>query len=116
MSVGRGKRFSVLLRDGSTCQYCGRSAPWVRLEVDHVVPRSHGGSDHIDNLVTACFDCNRGKANTWNTRRHFNAREEIAALSADYLDAIRRIAALEQWVADIAGEPAVRAIGREEEA
>ena len=33
----------------------------VKLEVDHVHPRSKGGSDSEDNLVTACFDCNQGK-------------------------------------------------------
>jgi 5-methylcytosine-specific restriction endonuclease McrA len=33
----------------------------VVLEVDHVVPRAEGGSDDTMNLVTSCFDCNRGK-------------------------------------------------------
>lgn len=32
------------------------------LEVDHIHPFSMGGTDHIDNLVTSCFDCNRGKS------------------------------------------------------
>lgn len=31
------------------------------LEVDHVHPVAEGGTNHIDNLLTACFDCNRGK-------------------------------------------------------
>ena len=31
------------------------------LEVDHVEPASKGGTDSIDNLVTACKRCNRGK-------------------------------------------------------
>jgi hypothetical protein len=34
----------------------------VVLEVDHIVPVSKGGGNDIYNLVTACFDCNRGKA------------------------------------------------------
>lgn len=57
----RTKRWRVLVRDGFTCRYCGRMAPDVVLEVDHVVPRSVGGSDDEDNLVTACYDCNQGK-------------------------------------------------------
>jgi len=55
-------RFKVFNRDGFVCQYCGQQPPKVVLEVDHVVPVSSGGADHLENLVTACFDCNRGKA------------------------------------------------------
>lgn len=36
--------------------------PDIVLEIDHVVPRSKGGTDDPSNLVTACLDCNRGKA------------------------------------------------------
>lgn len=54
-------RFLILRRDGFTCQYCGKKPPEVSLEVDHIVPRSKGGSDDDGNLITACFDCNRGK-------------------------------------------------------
>ena len=32
------------------------------LEVDHINPESKGGKDDINNLITACFDCNRGKS------------------------------------------------------
>ena len=35
--------------------------PDLVLEVDHVVPRSEGGTDDESNLVTTCRDCNRGK-------------------------------------------------------
>lgn len=54
-------RFEVLKRDRFTCIYCGRTPPHVLLEVDHVVPKSAGGKDEIDNLITSCADCNRGK-------------------------------------------------------
>jgi len=37
--------------------------PKVPLEVDHVVPVSKGGKNDMANLITACFDCNRGKSN-----------------------------------------------------
>lgn len=56
-------RFEVLKRDSFTCQYCGRSAPDVILEIDHIVPVSKGGDDSIMNLIAACRDCNRGKTN-----------------------------------------------------
>lgn len=54
-------RIRILERDAFTCQYCGAQAPDVRLEVDHVIPRSKGGADEPLNLVTACAPCNRGK-------------------------------------------------------
>lgn len=54
-------RFEVFKRDKFTCQYCGRSAPDVILEVDHIMPVKEGGTNDIMNLVTACKECNRGK-------------------------------------------------------
>lgn len=61
-------RFAALNRDAFTCRYCGRSAPDVRLEVDHVTPRAASGSDALANLVTACYECNRGKRHYLLTR------------------------------------------------
>jgi len=54
-------RFQVLRRDGFTCQYCGRTPPEVKLQVDHVVPWSAGGTNQIENIKTACEVCNLGK-------------------------------------------------------
>ena len=55
-------RFRVLHRDNFHCWYCGRGPEdGVKLHVDHVNPKSNGGVDSIDNLVTACVDCNQGK-------------------------------------------------------
>ena len=54
-------RFEVFKRDSFTCQYCGKVAPDVVLEVDHILPVVEGGTNELINLVTSCFDCNRGK-------------------------------------------------------
>jgi hypothetical protein len=54
-------RFEVFKRDGFRCQYCGRTAPDVILEIDHIKPVSEGGTDDITNLITSCKDCNLGK-------------------------------------------------------
>lgn len=59
--MNRAKRYKVFERDAFRCVYCGATADEARLEVDHVIPRSRGGKDVFGNLVTACFDCNRGK-------------------------------------------------------
>lgn len=63
MAISKKLRFEVFKRDGFKCQYCGKTPPAVVLEADHVDPKSKGGSDDINNLITACFDCNRGKSN-----------------------------------------------------
>ena len=47
------------------CGYCG--AQNTRLEVDHIVPRSKGGSNDPDNLQVLCARCNRGKSNRDDT-------------------------------------------------
>lgn len=60
--VSSRDRFDVFKRDRFTCQYCGRTPPVVVLQVDHIIPVCEGGSGDIDNLVTACEECNRGKA------------------------------------------------------
>ena len=55
----------VLQRDNRTCQYqqkCRRKKA-KRLEVDHIVPRSQGGTYRIDNLITVCKPCNEAKSN-----------------------------------------------------
>ena len=54
-------RWIVLKRDNFTCQYCGRKAPDVILEVDHVIPKSKNGGNELTNLKTSCYECNHGK-------------------------------------------------------
>lgn len=54
-------RFEVLRRDNFTCQYCGRKASEVELHVDHIRSVATGGGNEMENLITACVDCNLGK-------------------------------------------------------
>lgn len=61
-SLSKRMRFLILERDRFTCRYCGRSAPDVVLHIDHVHAWAAGGSHTPDNFVTACSDCNLGKA------------------------------------------------------
>ena len=60
-AIPKSVRFEVFKRDSFTCQYCGRKAPDVVLEVDHINPVANGGENDILNLVTSCRDCNSGK-------------------------------------------------------
>jgi len=61
-SISKRIRFEVFKRDKFTCQYCGKKAPDVILEVDHIKPKSKGGADGILNFTTSCYECNRGKS------------------------------------------------------
>jgi HNH endonuclease len=67
--VRAGLWWSVLARDNWTCCSCGRSSKeeGITLEVDHITPRSKGGTDDLDNLQTLCKKCNIGKSNKDNT-------------------------------------------------
>ncbi|WUH94590.1 HNH endonuclease [Streptomyces sp. NBC_00433] len=64
MAVSKRLRYEVLRRDNHACRYCGATAPDVKLNVDHVIPTSLGGTDKPTNLVTACADCNSGKTSS----------------------------------------------------
>ncbi len=52
-------RRAVFGRDDHVCQYCGATAE----NLDHVVPRSRGGSHSWDNVVACCRRCNIKKGN-----------------------------------------------------
>lgn len=56
-------RRNVFERDRYTCQYCGRMPPRSELSIDHVTPRSRGGTTTWTNVVLACTDCNARKRN-----------------------------------------------------
>jgi 5-methylcytosine-specific restriction endonuclease McrA len=52
---------NIFKRDDYTCVYCGSQKEKL-LTIDHVIPRSKGGNDKWDNVVTACNKCNNEKA------------------------------------------------------
>ncbi|MFM8856389.1 MAG: HNH endonuclease [Actinomycetota bacterium] len=55
-------RYQVLKRD-RRCVLCGAGTDSGPLQVDHIVPRSQGGSNDLSNLQVLCALCNRGKSN-----------------------------------------------------
>src|SRR5437016_9671044 len=57
----RFSRFNIYARDNNTCQYCGRRLPRTELNLDHVIPRSRGGTSTWENVVCSCHVCNRRK-------------------------------------------------------
>ena len=57
------KRQNVFWRDQYQCQYCSAKPNIEKLTIDHITPRSKGGKNTWDNLVTACKRCNQKKGN-----------------------------------------------------
>jgi 5-methylcytosine-specific restriction endonuclease McrA len=55
-------RRNVFKRDHWSCQYCGCQPGGEELTIDHVIPRSHGGTSTWENCVLACIGCNKRKA------------------------------------------------------
>ena len=101
-------RKAVFARDGGRCAYCGGAAT----SLDHVVPRSRGGSHAWENVVAACGRCNHAKADRavaemgWRLRRAPAAPvgaawRVVGARRLDprwepYLDGLRSSEALEE--------------------
>ncbi len=57
-AISAGKRASVLAASNYRCGYCGADGPF---DLDHVIPVSQGGSHDEENLIAACWRCNRSK-------------------------------------------------------
>lgn len=51
----------LFIRDRNVCAYCVTESSGKSLTRDHVIPRSKGGPDHWNNVVTACRTCNQRK-------------------------------------------------------
>jgi 5-methylcytosine-specific restriction endonuclease McrA len=49
---------NIFARDHNQCQYCGKKFPTSELSLDHVLPRSQGGTSTWENIVCACVGCN----------------------------------------------------------
>lgn len=59
-SVSSFSKRNVMKRDHGVCQYCGKQHP--KMTIDHVMPRSKGGTSDWMNVVLACEPCNKKKA------------------------------------------------------
>ena len=64
--IRKDKRLAIYMRDGMACAYCGKGVDdeGTRLSLDHLVCRSHGGSNMEGNLITCCLSCNSSRADT----------------------------------------------------
>jgi len=88
--AGYEVREYLLAKWGHKCAYCGKTD--VPLEIDHIIPKSRGGSNRVSNLTIACHECNQSKGN--RTAEEFGypevqakAKEPLKA--AAFMNAIR---------------------------
>lgn len=61
--IPHSKRKIIFRRDGGKCIYCHRKLGRRHFTVDHIHPKSKGGSSEESNLVLSCHDCNQKKGN-----------------------------------------------------
>ncbi|MBN1320889.1 MAG: HNH endonuclease [Thermoleophilia bacterium] len=85
----RLSRRAVLARDGYRCQYCGSTQ---HLTVDHIVPRSRGGTTCWENVITSCAPCNVRKGACLPSEVGMSvSRRPRPPLPGDYVLASQRV-------------------------
>jgi len=111
----RGTLFGYELREyllekfGRQCAYCGGASGDEVLNIDHVVPRSRGGSDRVSNLAVVCRTCNEAKGNRmpeeWLEELHASVRPLDLIRAQRFPEALKR---LKQPLRDAAAVNTVR--------
>lgn len=107
----------LFARDDYACQYCGRHRSRLRgrqfLTRDHILPRSRGGANTWDNVVTACSPCNNRKGD--RTPEEAGLRLLTVPVEPDYVQlvwAVRRVTPIQvRWIGRFYGEDAVALLG-----
>lgn len=104
------KRLAIYIRDGFSCAYCGRDlkdAEPQEINLDHLLPRSAGGSNEATNLITSCKSCNCSRQDKpWIDYATGGARDRIEQLRNRPLN-VKLAKAL---IADEAGDPEVESL------
>jgi 5-methylcytosine-specific restriction endonuclease McrA len=60
----RAKKAQLISDYGSRCWWCGHCLSEKKLTLDHLKPKSRGGSNSLENLRLACFPCNNSRGNS----------------------------------------------------
>lgn len=69
-------RNNLARRDEYLCQYCGKEIGVIKMTIDHVLPRSRGGTNSWENCVAACKDCNSRKADMTPKEARMSLRKQ----------------------------------------
>ena len=87
ITIGRGFR-GILERDGHICQYCGAKANTI----DHVQPKSRGGSNSPSNLVASCMRCNQKKGDRTPEEAGMPLQHPIRSFRWNLIDKFHKLA------------------------
>ena len=79
-------KIRVMKRDRFRCTYCGCPGTDAELEIDHIIPVSKGGSNHLSNLTTACRKCNQSKGNRNMTPKYNHQEYGLVGLWAGIIE------------------------------
>ena len=60
----RDRRVRLLRKNGPRCYWCHATFLPSQLTLDHLKPRSRGGSNKLENLRLACFPCNNRRSDS----------------------------------------------------
>ena len=64
--ISRRKRLIAWRNHDAHCYFCKTLITLAEMTIDHLIPKSKGGTNHISNLVPCCKPCNQKKANKLN--------------------------------------------------
>jgi 5-methylcytosine-specific restriction endonuclease McrA len=84
MAIPTAVKLQIRQRASFLCEYCHSSeeiSP-ARFEIDHIQPKSIGGSDDIDNLALACQRCNSHHYNFIQGKSNIKCRKSISSSSS----------------------------------
>jgi len=70
-------RKSLFLRDRGECQYCGIALSISACTIDHVIPKSKGGTHDWENVVLACAKCNQQKGSRLLENSSLTLRQDL---------------------------------------
>lgn len=87
-------RENVFKRDNGICAYCGGTK---HLTVDHIIPKSRGGANSWENLITSCFSCNNRKDN--RTPQEAGMKLQFKPYKPNYFSFMTKNIMKEDWKA-----------------
>ena len=102
MAISEQTKQAVLIRDNCRCRSCGFSDS-LTMEIDHVKPRSLGGSDDLDSLQALCSFCNNTKGNVEIEALAIQAPLALSEGFGDRHDVTCNRIEFKQLVADVRG-------------
>ena len=84
----RTHKHTLFGQQEARCNGCGIEFPFRNLTVDHIVPKSKGGTDHLSNLQLLCGACNSQKG--VGSQAEFLAKREAQKQGQSFLSAVHQ--------------------------